>query len=96
MMAVEPYASLVNNALGSQDRIASSVRMACVGIQSPDIPTTRFTTEPRPRQAFAKIAAFVPPCSLTGVTLAIRKFRKGNFTAHELVRVGIAPKEVLD
>jgi len=25
MMAVEPYASLVNNALGSQDRIASSV-----------------------------------------------------------------------
>ena len=44
----------------------------------------------------SRIAAVFPPVSPDGVSLAIRKFRKGHFTARELVRLGAVPKEVLD
>ena len=44
----------------------------------------------------SRIAAVFPPCSATGVVLAIRKFRKGHFTPQELVRLGTVPKDVLD
>src|SRR5262250_1813255 len=36
----------------------------------------------------SRVAAVIPPCSLGGVTLTIRKFTARNFGIDELVRVG--------
>ena len=44
----------------------------------------------------SRVAAVVPPCSLGGTTLTIRKFRTRFFTAEELVRIGTMPAELLD
>lgn len=44
----------------------------------------------------SRVAAVVPPCSIGGTTLTIRKFQTRFFTADELVRIGTMPSEVLD
>lgn len=44
----------------------------------------------------SRVAAVIPPCSVGGTTLTIRKFQSRLFTADELVRVGSMPVHVLD
>jgi pilus assembly protein CpaF len=44
----------------------------------------------------SRVAAILPPCSVGGTTLTIRKFQTRFFTAEELVRIGTMPEEVLD
>jgi pilus assembly protein CpaF len=44
----------------------------------------------------SRVTAILPPCSVGGTTLAIRKFQTRFFTAEELVRNGTMPAEVLD
>jgi pilus assembly protein CpaF len=44
----------------------------------------------------SRVAAIVPPCSVGGTTLTIRKFQTRFFTADELVRIGTMPQDVLD
>jgi pilus assembly protein CpaF len=44
----------------------------------------------------SRVAAILPPCSVGGATLTIRKFQTRFFTAEELVRIGTMPAEVLD
>jgi pilus assembly protein CpaF len=44
----------------------------------------------------SRVAAILPPCSVGGTTLTIRKFQTRFFTAEELVRIGTIPEEVLD
>ncbi len=44
----------------------------------------------------SRVAAILPPCSVGGTTLTIRKFQTRFFTAEELVRIGTMPAEVLD
>jgi pilus assembly protein CpaF len=44
----------------------------------------------------SRVAAIVPPCSLGGTTLTIRKFQPRFFTADELVRTGMLSGETLD
>lgn len=44
----------------------------------------------------SRVAAVIPPCSLSGTTLTIRKFQSRHFTAEELVRVGSLTLELLD
>jgi len=36
----------------------------------------------------SRVAAVIPPCSVNGVTLTIRKFNARNFTIDDLVRIG--------
>ncbi len=43
----------------------------------------------------SRVAAVVPPCSIGGTTLTIRKFQTQFFTAEELVRIGTMTPEVL-
>jgi pilus assembly protein CpaF len=43
----------------------------------------------------SRVAAVLPPCSLGGTTLTIRKFQTRFFTADELVRIGTLTPEVL-
>jgi pilus assembly protein CpaF len=43
----------------------------------------------------SRVAAVVPPCSLGGTTLTIRKFQTRFFTAEELVRIGTMAAPVL-
>lgn len=43
----------------------------------------------------SRVAAVIPPCSVNGTTLTIRKFQSRLFTADELVRVGSMPARVL-
>jgi pilus assembly protein CpaF len=43
----------------------------------------------------SRIAAVLPPCSLNGVTIAIRKFQSKLHTADELVRIGAVTSEVM-
>lgn len=43
----------------------------------------------------SRVAAVIPPCSVNGTTLTIRKFQTRLFTADELVRVGSMPARVL-
>ena len=40
-----------------------------------------------------RVAAVIPPCSLRGVTLAIRKFTAPNFGLPELISVGSITKQ---
>ncbi len=44
----------------------------------------------------SRVAAILPPCSVGGTTLTIRKFQTRFFTADELVRIGTMPQDVLD
>lgn len=44
----------------------------------------------------SRVAAVFPPCSVTGTTLAIRKFHSKLYTAQELVRTGAVPQLALD
>lgn len=44
----------------------------------------------------SRVAAVVPPCSLGGTTLTIRKFQSRRFTIDELVRVGTLTDAVVD
>src|SRR5476651_834186 len=44
----------------------------------------------------SRVAAVIPPCSVGGTTLTIRKFQTRFFTAEELVRTGTMTPEVLD
>jgi pilus assembly protein CpaF len=44
----------------------------------------------------SRVAAVIPPCSLGGTTLTIRKFQSRFYTADELVRVGMLAPTVLD
>ncbi|HEY6358444.1 MAG TPA: ATPase, T2SS/T4P/T4SS family [Vicinamibacterales bacterium] len=43
----------------------------------------------------SRVAAILPPCSVGGTTLTIRKFQARFFTAEELVRTGTMPSDVL-
>src|SRR5262249_23170300 len=43
-----------------------------------------------------RVAAVIPPCSIAGTVLAIRKFHGRLYSAAELVRIGSLPSEVLD
>jgi pilus assembly protein CpaF len=43
----------------------------------------------------SRVAAVIPPCSVGGTTLTIRKFQTRFFTAEELVRIGTIPAGVL-
>jgi pilus assembly protein CpaF len=43
----------------------------------------------------SRVAAVLPPCSLGGTTLTIRKFQTRFFTAEELVRIGTMSTDVL-
>jgi pilus assembly protein CpaF len=44
----------------------------------------------------SRVAAVVPPCSLGGTTLTIRKFQTHFFTAEELVRIGTMTAAILE
>lgn len=44
----------------------------------------------------SRVAAVIPPCSIGGTTLTIRKFHSKQFTADELVRIGSLTRELLD
>jgi pilus assembly protein CpaF len=44
----------------------------------------------------SRVAAVLPPCSLGGPTLTIRKFQARFFTAEELIRIGTMAPSVLD
>ena len=44
----------------------------------------------------SRVAAVIPPCSLGGTTLTIRKFQSRFFTAQELVRTGTMAEAVLE
>jgi pilus assembly protein CpaF len=44
----------------------------------------------------SRVAAVIPPCSVNGTTLTIRKFHSRFFTPHELVRTGTLMPSVLD
>jgi pilus assembly protein CpaF len=44
----------------------------------------------------SRVAAVIPPCSVNGTTLTIRKFHSRFFTPHELVRAGTLTPPVLD
>jgi pilus assembly protein CpaF len=43
----------------------------------------------------SRVAAVIPPCSVGGTTLTIRKFQARFFTAEELVRVGMLSAPIL-
>jgi pilus assembly protein CpaF len=43
----------------------------------------------------SRVAAVIPPCSIGGTTLTIRKFHSRQFTADELVRIGSLTTEAL-
>jgi pilus assembly protein CpaF len=44
----------------------------------------------------SRVAAVIPPCSIGGTTLTIRKFHARRFTAAELVRIGTIPGQLLN
>src|SRR5947209_19911691 len=41
----------------------------------------------------SRIAAVLPPCSIQGITLTIRKFNARSFTIHDLIRIGTISNE---
>jgi len=43
----------------------------------------------------SRVAAVIPPCSIGGTTLTIRKFHSKHYTAEELVRIGSLTPELL-
>ena len=42
----------------------------------------------------SRVAAVIPPCSLNGVTLTIRKFNAKHFGIHELIQIGMIAQEL--
>jgi pilus assembly protein CpaF len=44
----------------------------------------------------SRVAAVIPPCSISGTTLTIRKFHSQRFTAEELVRIGSLTRTLLE
>src|SRR5947199_261677 len=44
----------------------------------------------------SRIAAVLPPCSIQGITLTIRKFNARSFTIHDLIRIGTITNEMAD
>jgi pilus assembly protein CpaF len=42
----------------------------------------------------SRIAAVLPPCSIQGITLTIRKFNARSFTIHDLIRLGTITEEM--
>src|SRR4051812_26169600 len=44
----------------------------------------------------SRVAAVIPPCSIGGTTLTIRKFQTRFFTAQELVRIGTLTERTLE
>jgi pilus assembly protein CpaF len=42
----------------------------------------------------SRIAAVLPPCSIQGITLTIRKFNARSFTIHDLIRIGTISNEM--
>src|SRR5205814_6002767 len=44
----------------------------------------------------SRVAAVIPPCSLGGTTLTIRKFQSRFFTADELMKVGMLTTDVME
>ncbi len=42
----------------------------------------------------SRIAAVLPPCSIQGITLTIRKFNARSFTIHDLIRIGTITEEM--
>jgi pilus assembly protein CpaF len=42
----------------------------------------------------SRVAAVIPPCSLGGITLTIRKFRRQHFTIDDLIALGSLDKEL--
>ncbi len=44
----------------------------------------------------SRVAAVIPPCSLQGVTLTIRKFNAKHFQLEDLVRIGTIPENVAE
>jgi pilus assembly protein CpaF len=44
----------------------------------------------------SRVAAVIPPCSIGGTTLTIRKFQSHRFTAEELVRIGSVAPELVE
>src|SRR5580658_7407185 len=44
----------------------------------------------------SRVAAVIPPCSIGGTTMTIRKFQSNHFTADELVRIGSLTEELLE
>src|SRR6516162_3063074 len=42
----------------------------------------------------SRVAAVIPPCSIHGVTLTIRKFNSRHFTVEDLVRIGTLDSEM--
>src|SRR5208283_5709482 len=42
----------------------------------------------------SRVAAVIPPCSVNGVTLTIRKFNARHFTIDDLVRIGTFPQSL--
>jgi pilus assembly protein CpaF len=42
----------------------------------------------------SRIAAVLPPCSIQGITLTIRKFNTRSFTVHDLIRIGTLTEEM--
>lgn len=44
----------------------------------------------------SRVAAVIPPCSLKGVTLTIRKFNAKHFGMEDLIRIGTIPQHLAD
>jgi len=44
----------------------------------------------------SRVAAVIPPCSLSGVTLTIRKFNTRHFEMHDLIRTGTLNRNLAD
>ncbi len=42
----------------------------------------------------SRVAAVIPPCSVNGVTLTIRKFNARHFSIDDLVRIGTLPQSL--
>ncbi len=42
----------------------------------------------------SRIAAVLPPCSIHGITLTIRKFNTRSFTIHDLIRIGTITQKI--
>ncbi|MGH9444586.1 MAG: ATPase, T2SS/T4P/T4SS family [Terriglobia bacterium] len=44
----------------------------------------------------SRVAAVIPPCSVNGVTLTIRKFNARHFTIKDLIEIGTLPQSLAD
>src|SRR5579859_7684502 len=44
----------------------------------------------------SRVAAVLPPCSVNGITLTIRKFNTRSFTIDDLIRIGTITQEIAD